>query len=238
MALQTSGPISLNDVAGEFDGSTPHSLSEYYGVDDGVPGSGTISLNNFYGKSAAVDPGPDPDPDPEPPQLIFRTTSWGGGPNRFDYASEPSFGGISYTSNYTMSQTGGSTGGVISTGLFTQGIGQLGGSPTPLASNGFSRIVLFPSNATWTPLAYSVISIGIGGNGLTNGGWYVYDPVWSRYQPPGQGGFSNTFYLSSASRVTALFGPATNNDNVGTIGQFMAQCMDAGGAGMGLDFIG
>ena len=49
MALQTSGAISLNDVAGEFGGSTPHSLSEYYGVATGVPGSGTISLSDFYG---------------------------------------------------------------------------------------------------------------------------------------------------------------------------------------------
>ena len=53
MALQTSGAISLNDVAGEFGGSTPHSLSEYYGVATGVPGSGTISLSNFYGTANA-----------------------------------------------------------------------------------------------------------------------------------------------------------------------------------------
>ena len=29
MALQSSGAISLSDVAGEFGGSQPHSLSEY-----------------------------------------------------------------------------------------------------------------------------------------------------------------------------------------------------------------
>ena len=53
MTLQSSGAISLNDVAGEFGGSTPHSLSEYYGVASGVPSSGTISLSNFYGTSNA-----------------------------------------------------------------------------------------------------------------------------------------------------------------------------------------
>ena len=53
MALQSSGAISLNDVAGEFGGSTPHSLSEYYGVATGVPGSGTISLSDFYGTANA-----------------------------------------------------------------------------------------------------------------------------------------------------------------------------------------
>ena len=49
MALQTSGAISLQNVAAEFGGAVPHSLSEYYGVDSGIPSSGQISLSNFYG---------------------------------------------------------------------------------------------------------------------------------------------------------------------------------------------
>lgn len=56
MGLQTSGAISLNDVAGVFGGSTPHSLSEYYGAATGVPTSGPISLSDFYGKSNNPDP--------------------------------------------------------------------------------------------------------------------------------------------------------------------------------------
>ena len=55
MALQSSGAISLADVASEFGGSTPHRLSEYYGAASGIPSSGTISLSDFYGASAAVD---------------------------------------------------------------------------------------------------------------------------------------------------------------------------------------
>lgn len=54
MALQSSGQISLANVATEFGGSTPHSLSEYYSAAAGVPSSGTISLSNFYGKSAVA----------------------------------------------------------------------------------------------------------------------------------------------------------------------------------------
>lgn len=54
MALQSSGPISLGDIQGEFGGSNPISISEYYGADTGVPASGTISLSDFYGTSAAV----------------------------------------------------------------------------------------------------------------------------------------------------------------------------------------
>lgn len=65
MALPSSGPLSLNDIAGEFGGSTPHSLSEYYaggglvpagtsGTYGAVPSSGTISIQNFYGTSNVV----------------------------------------------------------------------------------------------------------------------------------------------------------------------------------------
>ena len=52
MALPTSGPLSINDIAVEFGGSVPHSLSEYYGVAAGIPASGTIAIDDFYGKSS------------------------------------------------------------------------------------------------------------------------------------------------------------------------------------------
>lgn len=61
MALQSSGTITIQDIADEFGGIAPHSLSEYYrnGVyvgsnNTGVPTSGTISLSDFYGASAAT----------------------------------------------------------------------------------------------------------------------------------------------------------------------------------------
>lgn len=56
MALQSSGAISLNDIATEFGGSTPHSLNEYYrngglvtSNNTNVPTSGTIDFADFYG---------------------------------------------------------------------------------------------------------------------------------------------------------------------------------------------
>lgn len=50
MALQSSGQISLSQIAAEFGGSAPHSLSEYYGAASGVPASGQIKLAaDFYG---------------------------------------------------------------------------------------------------------------------------------------------------------------------------------------------
>lgn len=54
MTLQTSGAISLLDIANEFGGSTPHAINEYYGAAAGIPSSGTISFDQFYGKSNVV----------------------------------------------------------------------------------------------------------------------------------------------------------------------------------------
>lgn len=53
MPIQNSGSISLLDIANEFGGTAPHSLSEYYGAAGGIPASGTIQLDDFYGASAA-----------------------------------------------------------------------------------------------------------------------------------------------------------------------------------------
>ena len=61
MALQSSGQISLQDIANEFGGSTPHSISEYYrngglvpGNNTNIPTSGTIDFADFYGATAAT----------------------------------------------------------------------------------------------------------------------------------------------------------------------------------------
>jgi hypothetical protein len=52
MAVPT-GTASMLDIQNEFGGSAPISLSEYYGAAAGVPASGTISINDFRGKSSA-----------------------------------------------------------------------------------------------------------------------------------------------------------------------------------------
>ena len=61
MALPSSGTLSIQDIVDEFGGTAPHSLSEYYrngayvgSNNTGVPTSGTISLSDFYGASAAT----------------------------------------------------------------------------------------------------------------------------------------------------------------------------------------
>ena len=58
MALPSSGTLSINDIVGEFGGSAPHALSEYYRggslvpdvtQNSSVPASGTIKITDFYG---------------------------------------------------------------------------------------------------------------------------------------------------------------------------------------------
>jgi hypothetical protein len=53
MALQASGAISLADIQGEFGGSNPIGLNEYYSAAAGIPASGVISIGDFYGASAS-----------------------------------------------------------------------------------------------------------------------------------------------------------------------------------------
>lgn len=54
MTLPSSPPLSMAQIATEFGGSLPHSISEYYGVAAGVPSSGTLSFTDFLGKSAVI----------------------------------------------------------------------------------------------------------------------------------------------------------------------------------------
>jgi hypothetical protein len=53
MALQASGEIRLSQIQGEFGGSAPTAISEYYSAASGVPSSGQIKASDFYGKSYA-----------------------------------------------------------------------------------------------------------------------------------------------------------------------------------------
>ena len=62
MTIVSSGAISINSLVGEYGGSTPHSMSEYYkggslvlnhSNNANVPTSGTIQLDDFYGQSNA-----------------------------------------------------------------------------------------------------------------------------------------------------------------------------------------
>ena len=94
MALPSSGAISLSQIAGEIGGSTPHSLSEYYGTVSGVPSSGAISFSNFRGKSNAV-------------TITYLIVGGGGG------------GGPAISDLMGSSPGAGGAGGVVATGTYT-----------------------------------------------------------------------------------------------------------------------
>lgn len=62
MTLPTSGPLKISDIAGEFGGSAPYHLSDYYaggphvpsgtiGTNGAVPTSGALAFSKFYGTS-------------------------------------------------------------------------------------------------------------------------------------------------------------------------------------------
>lgn len=53
MALQSSGQITLKEIATEFEDTAPSTLKEFYSAASGVPDSGEITLKDFYGKSNA-----------------------------------------------------------------------------------------------------------------------------------------------------------------------------------------
>jgi len=53
VTLQSSGQMDFTDIQTEFGGTNPISLDEYYGAASGLPSSGAISMNQFYGKSSA-----------------------------------------------------------------------------------------------------------------------------------------------------------------------------------------
>lgn len=64
MTVKSSGTLSMiTDIVGEFGGSAPHGLKEYYSGGSnvgswvsGVPSSGEIGMKDFYGKSQYINP--------------------------------------------------------------------------------------------------------------------------------------------------------------------------------------
>lgn len=54
MALQTSGEIKFSEIQTEFGGSHPITMTEYYGAATGIPASGEISMDDFYGASNVI----------------------------------------------------------------------------------------------------------------------------------------------------------------------------------------
>lgn len=113
MAIVSSGAVSLSDIATEFGGSQPHSMSEYYSGGSNVPSgtqnassvtiptSGQISLaSSFYGSVAEV--------------VLLQTTITSGTRERDAKVNLYEYGYSDGTG------TGGDSYGVIGTATYTQ----------------------------------------------------------------------------------------------------------------------
>lgn len=151
MGLQTSGAISLANIAAEFGGTTPHSLSEYYGAASGIPSSGAISFSQFYGASNTVNSG-----------VIADLAVIGGGGYNGGYHAGGGAGGVVWYSN--GSGTNGSTtntninpyrGHIDNTGILEPGTYSV-----TIAGGSGNTTLTFPSGA-------QIIAIGGGDGGYS-----------------------------------------------------------------------
>lgn len=100
MTLQSSGTISINDLVGEYGGSAPHSLTEYYkggglvlnhsnnaSVPTSTSSGGQIRLSDFYGQSNTS---------PAPTSYSYSMTNGNGGLGSIvGFASVPTIGSLS-----------------------------------------------------------------------------------------------------------------------------------------------
>ena len=50
MTIKSSGSLSFTEITDEFGVATPVAMSNYYGLDAGIPNSGPIKFSDFYGK--------------------------------------------------------------------------------------------------------------------------------------------------------------------------------------------
>ena len=179
MALQSSGPISLSQIQGEFGGSAPTSLSEYYGAAGGVPSSGLISCSDFYGTSDLKPDWATSIPDPTDSStlnyIVFSGTL--GSPNADVY----------YFNNDTV-------GGFISyAGVNSYGenvVPWAGGSGNIDSQYNAIMITTRVNPNDWAYFKWTVYS----NSGASN--WYVSNPVWSPFTP---NGYDTAYYLTDGN---------------------------------------
>tara|TARA_B100000212_G_scaffold333488_1_gene303012 strand:- start:339 stop:1097 length:759 start_codon:yes stop_codon:yes gene_type:complete len=157
MTLPASGnPISINSLVGEYGGSAPHSMSEYYkggglvanhSNNANVPTSGIIRLSDFHGQSNV---------NPIDNTYVINCGSatrgliFGTGTN-FGYANSTSYGGVGYPSMGSASDTSAQLGNNSTKRMLT---GACATSQSDIKGNSFNSIELF---------------FGAGSSGLTSG---------------------------------------------------------------------
>ena len=167
MALQSSGKITLKEIATEFEDTAPHSLKEFYGVASEIPASGTITIKDFYGASNA-----------------YSFTMASGDIQEANIRSLAVADGwdedvpliVTINSGTTLYSRSTSTGGAIVSGSFPNGVtilnsGAITGMGGSAGQNGGPALQITTSdNVTVTNNSGAFIAGGGGGGAATGGG--------------------------------------------------------------------
>ena len=235
MAIQSSGEIKMSDVHGEFGGTAPHGLKEYYDAASGVPSSGEISLKDFYGTSSIVAESGSAGQTNIDLSSVFGTV-WGQGTaKQYTIASGVEVGGTGNGSTQaairvptrmsgtltiviagTVTGYGGDRGlgGVGSSGYFSQGEagenGQAGGHAIYIESN----------NVTVQVASGGTLRAGGGGGGGGGGGFKKR--VFNNWRAGGTGGNggNGAGYQQSLSNGQSGGGQYNEGGNGGNGGNF------------------
>lgn len=239
MPLPASGTISLNDIATEFGGTAPHSVSEYYGA-GGAPASGTISLASFYGRSAAFNFTQTISADTTNYNLRNAAVAAGWNGTTPLIASVTINSGVYVSANSTGTwafDTGsipaGSTLTLVNNGFIVGmgGAGSAGGDPALGAAGGSPGGPALRAQAAISVTNNGTIAGGGGGGGGGNIMWaFAYKGSTGYNAPGGGGGGGRSGRTNSAPGPgTTASGSVTRHAAAGGAGTVSA----AGGGGLG-----
>ena len=235
MAIQSSGEIKMSDVHGEFGGTAPHGLKEYYAAAAGVPSSGEISLKDFYGTSSVVAQSGSAGQTNIDLSTVFGSV-WGQATTKqYTIASGVEVGGTGnadtqaairvptgMSGNLTIIIAGvvtgyGGTGGAKGNGSGIYG----GGSAGSNGQAGGHAIYIESNNVTVQIPSGGTLRAGGGGGGGGGGGFRFR--FMSRWRPGGQGGNGGNGAgyqqsLSNGQSGGGQFNEGGNGGNGGTFG--------------------
>lgn len=151
MTLPSSGTITIAQIAAEFGGDAPHSLSEYYrggslvtSNNTSVPTSGAIALTNFYG---AVK------------QIFYAAT----GGNSVTTDGDYKYHAFTGSGTFAIQTAGNAAGGTIDYMVTAGG----GGSGIDNSGCGGAGGMVRVTGATKSVASYNIV-IGAGGAGAIN----------------------------------------------------------------------
>tara|TARA_B100002019_G_scaffold292144_1_gene314360 strand:+ start:2080 stop:2694 length:615 start_codon:yes stop_codon:yes gene_type:complete len=184
MTLQSSGAISINDLVGEYGGSAPHSLSEYYkggglvgnhSNNPNVPTSGTISLNNFYGANNTAPVTTDNivaitlTGSYTVPGAKFGNVHYGVSPPHIGSFTDSSFTNFAGTATYTMTALYQDVGSILANS-FVRVTGNFNGV-TWASAFGYSNMNFSSGGTTYITLGGAIAVNGIYNSGTNTTVW-------------------------------------------------------------------